>query len=87
LAGKLDEAAERLAGITGPDEFLPAAEQSAALLRVLAAARLLKAEPAAMLQHAALGLLAAAPAHSGTRFDERASALRRWLADPPPVSA
>jgi glutamate formiminotransferase len=83
VAVRLDRAAEELAGVASTESFLAAAEQSAALLRVLAAGRMLQAEPAALLQYAADALLASAPAGVGARFEERVAALRRWLAAPP----
>ena len=83
LAERLNEAADQLTAVARTESFLAAAEQSAALLRVLAAGRMLEPEPAALLQYAADALLAAAPAKIGPRFEDRVAALRRWLAAPP----
>jgi glutamate formiminotransferase len=83
LASRLEAEAAGLAGLgPGQPDLLGAAERSAALVRVLAAAGLgRRADLRAALQVAALGLRQAISKQLVKRFPERVRLLDRWLAE------
>jgi glutamate formiminotransferase len=82
LAARLESEATELAALAAdPDALLAGAERAAALPRVLRAAGVVEAELDRLLNAAARGLRAAAPAG---RHVERVAALDRWLGDDRP---
>lgn len=80
LAIRLEAEAASLANL-GPAAVLDGAERSAALLRVLAAAKIHDAELEAMLGIAARGFRQAVDESTAAAFPKRVAALDRWLTE------
>ena len=82
LGRRLAREADELAELESePEELLAGAEEAAALIRVLRAARLWAVEAEAMLEVAAQGLRAAVKPETAAASPARLAALDRWLAE------